>query len=151
SVLRRSNGIPVSRSLATVSMDKAMDLVPAVALIAVLPFAGLQLGGSLWAFLLSALAVVVLGGLVLALAAWRRELAVSVLARPVAKVLPSAAGVRVERFIVQFVDTLRALVRQPRLMSVAAAYTAVAVALDALFCLLPFRSVVVSVPLPGGV
>jgi dolichol-phosphate mannosyltransferase len=147
-LLRRSNGIPVSRSLATVSMDKAMDLVPAVALIAVLPFAGLQLGGSLWALLLSALAVVVLGGLVLALAAWRRELAVSVLARPAAKVLPSAAGERVERFIVQFVDTLRALVRQPRLMSVAAAYTAVAVALDALFCLLAFRAVGVSVPLP---
>jgi uncharacterized membrane protein YbhN (UPF0104 family) len=31
-LLRRSNGVPVSRSLATVSMDKAMDLLPAVAL-----------------------------------------------------------------------------------------------------------------------
>jgi dolichol-phosphate mannosyltransferase len=147
-LLRRSNGIPVSRSLATVSMDKAMDLVPAVALIAVLPFAGLQLSGSLWALLLSALAVVVLGVLVLALAAWRRDLALSVLTRPVAKVLPSAARQRVEPFIVQFLDTLRALVRQPRLMSVAAVYTAAAVALDALFCLLAFRAVGVSVSLP---
>jgi dolichol-phosphate mannosyltransferase len=147
-LLRRSNGIPVSRSLATVSMDKAMDLVPAVALIAVLPFAGLQLSGSLWVLLLSALAVVVLGSLVLALAAWRRDLALSVLTRPVAKVLPSAARQRVEPFIVQFVDTLRVLVRQPRLMSVAAVYTAVAVALDALFCLLAFRAVGVSVSLP---
>ena len=147
-LLRRSNGIPVSRSLATVSMDKAMDLVPAVALIAVLPFAGLQLSGSLWALLLSALAVVVLGSLVLALAAWRRDLALSVLTRPVAKVLPSVARQRVEAFIVQFVDTLRALVRQPRLMSVAVVYTAVAVALDALFCLLAFRAVGVSVSLP---
>jgi dolichol-phosphate mannosyltransferase len=147
-LLRRLNGIPVSRSLATVSMDKAMDLVPAVALIAVLPFAGLQLSGSLWALLLSALAVVVLGSLVLALVAWRRDLALSVLRRPVAKVLPSAARHRVEPFIVQFVDTLRALVRQPRMMSVAAVYTAVAVALDALFCLLAFRAVGVSVSLP---
>jgi dolichol-phosphate mannosyltransferase len=147
-LLRRSNGIPVSRSLATVTMDKAMDLVPAVVLIAVLPFAGLQLSGSLWALLLSALAVVVLGGLVLVLAAWRRDLALSVLTRPVARVLPSAARERVEPFIVQFVDTLRALVRQPRLMSVAAMYTAVAVALDALFCLLAFRAVGVSVSLP---
>src|SRR5215217_599353 len=147
-LLRRSNGIPVSRSLATVSMDKVMDLVPAVALIAVLPFAGLQLSGSLWALLLSALAVVVLGSLVLALAAWRRDLALSVLTRPVAKLLPSAARQRVEPFIVQFVDTLGALVRQPWLMSVAAVYTAVAVALDALFCLLAFRAVGVSVSLP---
>jgi dolichol-phosphate mannosyltransferase len=147
-LLRRSDGIPVSRSLATVSMDKAMDLLPVVALIAVLPFAGLQLSGSLWALLLSALAVVVFGSLVLALVAWRRELALSVLARPMAKVLPSAARQRVEPFMVQFVDTLRALVRQPRLMSVAAVYTAVAVALDALFCLLAFRAVGVSVSLP---
>lgn len=147
-LLRRSNGIPVSRSLATVSMDKAMDLVPAVALIAVLPFAGLQLSGSLWALLLSALAVVLLGGFVLALAAWRRDLALSVLMRPVGKVLPGAARQRVEPFIVQFVDTLGALVRQPRLMSIAAGYTAVAVALDALFCLLAFRAVGVSVSLP---
>jgi len=147
-LLRRSNGIPVSRSLATVTMDKAMDLVPAVALIAVLPFAGLQLSGSLWALLLSALAVVVLGSLVLVLAAWRRDLALSVLTRPMAKMLPSVARERVEPFIVQFVDTLRALVRQPRLLSVAAVYTAVAVALDALFCLLAFRAVGVSVSLP---
>ena len=55
-LLRRSNGIPVSRSLATVTMDKAMDLVPAFAIIAVLTFAGLQLSGSLWALQLSALA-----------------------------------------------------------------------------------------------
>jgi dolichol-phosphate mannosyltransferase len=147
-LLRRSNGIPVSRSLATVTMDKAMDLVPAVALIAVLPFAGLQLSGSLWALLVSALAVVVLGSLVLVLAAWRRDLALSVLTRPVARVLPSAARQRVEPFIVQFVDTLRALVRQPRRLAVAAVYTAVAVALDALFCLLAFRAVGVSVSLP---
>jgi uncharacterized protein (TIRG00374 family) len=146
-LLRRSNGIPVSRSLATVSMDKAMDLLPAVALIAVLPFAGLQLSGSLWALLLSALAVVVLGGLVLALAAWRRDLALSVLTRPLAKVLPSAARQRIEPFIAQFLDTLATLVRQPRLMSIAALYTAAAVALDALFCLLAFRAVGVSVSL----
>src|ERR671923_2326770 len=85
-LLRRSNGIPVSRSLATVSMDKAMDLLPAVALIVVLPFTGLRLSGSLWALLLSALAVVGLGGLVLALAAWARQRALPVLARPLAKV-----------------------------------------------------------------
>src|SRR5207248_6412062 len=38
--------------------------------------------------------------------------------------------------------------RQPRVMAVAAAYTAVAVVLDALFCLLAFRAVGVSIALP---
>jgi uncharacterized protein (TIRG00374 family) len=147
-LLRRLNGIPVSRSLATVSMDKAMDLLPAVALLALLPFVGLHLSGSLWVLLLSAMAAVVVVVLVLALAAWRRELALAVLTRPLAKVLPGAARQRVEPFIVQFVDTLLALIRQPRLMLVAAGYTAVAVCLDALFCLLAFRAVGVDVALP---
>jgi uncharacterized protein (TIRG00374 family) len=147
-LLRRTNGIPLSRSLATVSMDKAMDLLPAVALLALLPFAGLHLGRLLWLLLLLALAAVALAAAVLALVAWRRELAVSVLTRPLAKVLPGSARQRAEPFITQFVDTLLALIRKPRVMCVAAAYTAVAVVLDALFCLLAFRAVGVSVTLP---
>jgi len=147
-LLRRSNGIPVSRSLATVSMDKAMDLLPVIGLLALLPFVGLRLSRPLWLLLLTALAVVVLAVLVLALATWRRELALAALTRPFARVLPGAARQRVEAFIVQFVDTLLALIRQPRLMLVAAAYTAAAVSLDALFCLLAFNAVGVAVALP---
>jgi uncharacterized protein (TIRG00374 family) len=147
-LLRRTNGIPVSRSLATVSMDKAMDLLPAVALLALLPFAGLHLSRLLWLLLLMALAAVALAAAILALVAWRRELAVSVLTRPLAKVLPGSARQRVEPFITQFVDTLLTLIRKPRVMGVAAGYTAAAVVLDALFCLLAFRAVGVSVTLP---
>jgi uncharacterized protein (TIRG00374 family) len=147
-LLRRTNGIPVSRSLATVSMDKVMDLLPAVALLALLPFAGLHLGHLLWLLLLLALSAVALAAAALALVAWRRELALSVLTRPLAKVMPGAAHQRVEPFITQFIDTLRALIRKPRVMGVAAAYTAVAVVLDALFCLLAFRAVGVPVALP---
>jgi uncharacterized protein (TIRG00374 family) len=147
-LLRRSNGIPVSRSLATVSMDKAMDLLPAVALLALLPFVGLHLGRALWLLLLSALLALVLAAALLGLAAWRRDLALSVLMRPLTKLLPGTVGQRVEPFITQFVDTLLALIRQPRLMFVAAGYTAVAVVLDAVFCLLAFRAVGVAVALP---
>jgi uncharacterized protein (TIRG00374 family) len=147
-MLRRSNGIPVSRSLATVSMDKAMDLLPVVALLAILPFSGLHLARALWLVLLSALSVLVLIALVLGLAAWRRDTALNVLTRAVGKLLPRRARERVGPFVTQFVETLVALVRQPRLMLAAAAYTAVAVVLDALFCLLAFRAVGVSIALP---
>jgi len=147
-LLRRTDGIPVSRSMATVSMDKAMDLLPAVALLAVLPFAGLQLGRLLWLLLLSALVALVFIAVALAVAARRRDLATSVLTRPLARVLPGAARQRVEPFVAQFLDTLLALIRKPRVMLVAAAYTAVAVMLDALFCLLAFAAVGVSVALP---
>ncbi|MFL5838496.1 MAG: lysylphosphatidylglycerol synthase transmembrane domain-containing protein [Solirubrobacteraceae bacterium] len=147
-LLRRSDDIPVSRSLATVSIDKAMDLLPAIALLALLPFVGLNLGRPLWILLLSALAAVAVAVVVLALAAWRRDLALAILTRPLVKVLPGAARQRIEPAIALFVDTLLALVRQPRLMGVAAVYTAVAVALDALFCLFAFKAVGVALPLP---
>jgi uncharacterized protein (TIRG00374 family) len=147
-LLRRSNGIPVSRSLATVGMDKAMDLMPAVVLLALLPFVGLHLDRMLWVLLLSALTAVAFVVIVLALAAWRPQLAESVVTRPLVKVLPPAAGHRLGPFIAQFMETLLALVRQPGLMARAAAYTALAVVLDALFCLLAFKAVGVSIGLP---
>ncbi len=147
-LLRHSTGIPVSRSLAAVSMDKAMDLLPVVALLAVLPFAGLHLSGPLWLLLLSALAVVGFGAGILALAAWRRERALALLTRPVAAMLRGGAGDRIGAFIAAFVDTLLALIRQPRLLLIAAAYTTIALCLDSLFCLLAFRAVGVAVPVP---
>jgi uncharacterized membrane protein YbhN (UPF0104 family) len=62
--------------------------------------------------------------------------------------LPTGLRRRVEPFIAQFIETLLALVRQPRLMLTATAFTAVAVSLDATFCLLAFKAVGVSVSLP---
>jgi uncharacterized membrane protein YbhN (UPF0104 family) len=46
------------------------------------------------------------------------------------------------------VDTLLSLIRQPHVLLVGAAYTAVAVCLDALFCLLAFRAVGATVAVP---
>jgi uncharacterized protein (TIRG00374 family) len=147
-LLRHSNGIPVSRSLAAVSMDKAMDLVPVIGLLAVLPIAGLRLSGALWLLLLSALAVVALGLGFLALAAWRRDRALALLAGPVTALLPKGAGERIGMFIASFVDTLLALIRRPRLLLTAGAYTMIALCLDSLFCLLAFRAVGAAVPVP---
>jgi uncharacterized protein (TIRG00374 family) len=147
-LLRRSNGIPVGRSLPTVTMDKAMDLLPAVGLLALLPFVHLRMTRPLWLLLVSALAVLGLGALVLGLAAWRRDRTLIWLTRVLVKILPRSVRRRVEPFVVQFIDTLLALIRQPRLLLIAALYTAVAVGLDALFCWLAFRAVGESVALP---
>jgi uncharacterized protein (TIRG00374 family) len=147
-LLRRSDGITVSRSLATVSMDKALDLMAVLALLAVLPFVPVHLSYALWVLLLSALAVVGLGVAVLALAGWRRQRSLDLVFRPVARLMPSGATERIEAFVLTFVDTLLALIRQPRIMITAAAYTVVALLLDALFCLLAFRAVATVVPIP---
>jgi uncharacterized protein (TIRG00374 family) len=147
-LLRQTDDVPVSASMATVSMDKVMDLLPAVALLGLLPFVHLHLSRVLWFLLLSALVVVGFAAFVLALAAWRRERAQALLTRLLGVLLPRRVRERIAPFILLFIDTLLALIRRPRLLLIAAGFTAVAVSLDALFCLLAFRAVgaVVSVP-----
>jgi uncharacterized protein (TIRG00374 family) len=147
-LLRRTDGIAVSRSLATVGVDKAMDLLPAVVLLALVPFVHLRLSRPLWVLLVCALVVVTAGGIVLALAAWRRDRTLAMLTRAIAVLLPARLSNRVEPFITRFTDTLVGLIRQPRVLVVATGYTAVAVCLDALFCLLAFRAVGASVAVP---
>jgi uncharacterized protein (TIRG00374 family) len=147
-LLRRTNGIAVSRSLATVSLDKTMDLLPAVALLALVPFVHLRLSRPLWLLLLSALVVVAAAGLVLVFAAWRQDRALALLTSGLAVFLPARLRSAVEPFIARFVATLLSLIRQPRVLLIAAAYTAVAVCLDATFCLLAFRAVGSPVAVP---
>jgi uncharacterized protein (TIRG00374 family) len=147
-ILRRTDGILVSRSLATVTMDKAMDLFPAVIILTVVPMAQLQVGGSLWLFLVFPLLLLVLGGSLLALASWQRDRTVTSLSRFLRAILPDRVADRVEPFIMGFVDTLLDLLRRPRLFLAAGAYTVVAVTLDALFCYLAFRAVGTSLSLP---
>jgi uncharacterized protein (TIRG00374 family) len=147
-LLRRTNGIPVSRSFAAVSMDKAMDLLPVVALLAALPFAPFHLSTPLWALLISTLAVLGLGATVLGLMIWRPERFIGLVVGAVSAVLTKTARARVETFVVSFVNTLRALVRRPRVLVTALAYTAIALGLDAAFCLTAFRAVGVDVAFP---
>ena len=117
-------------------------------LLGVLPFVPLRLSAGLWLLLCSALAVVCVGATVIALAAWRRDLAMAMLVRPVTVLLPARARLGVEAFVVQFTDSLVTLIRQPRLLLIAGGYTAVALCLDALFCWLAFRAVGVDVAVP---
>jgi uncharacterized protein (TIRG00374 family) len=145
-LLRRLDNIPMSDSLSTVTMDKAMDLLPAAALLALLPFLPFQLPRPLWTLLLLALVALVCGALFLLLAAWRRRLALSMLNRCVA-LLPRSLH-RIEPFAVRFLDTLLELAIRPRLLLTAALFTTVAVCLDALFCLLAFAAVGAQVSFP---
>lgn len=140
-MLRRTNGIPVSRSLATVSMDKSMDLLPGVALLVAVPFAHLHLSGALWSILLLASTGFVGIVVILAFAAWKRDRALAFVSRLLTLVLPRRISSRTTPFVANFVDTMLALVRRPRLMLIASLYTAVAASLDALFCYFAFHAV----------
>lgn len=140
-LLRRTDRVPVSQSLATVSMDRSMDLLPAIVLIGLAPFAHLHLSRPLWIVLLLASAGVALALLGVAIAALARQRASRLLSGLLGPILPRGAGERVEPLIGTFLDTLAALARRRSALVVAAALTAGAVCLDALFCLLAFRAV----------
>ena len=140
-LLRRTDGVPVSRSLATVSMDRSMDLLPAIVLLVLAPFMHLHLSRPLLVVLLLASAGVGLALLGLAFLARGRRQASWLMAR----VLPRGAQERIEPLIDTFLDTLVALTRRPSVLLVAAALTAIAVCLEGLFCLLAFRAVGVHV------
>jgi uncharacterized protein (TIRG00374 family) len=146
-LLRHSNGIPVNKSLAAVSMDKAMDLLPAAALLALAPFVGLRLSRPLWIVLAVTLVALGFCAGVLTLAAWRRDRAVALITRPLEAILRDWARDRVAPFIAGFMDTIIALFRRPRILLAAAIYTILALGLDALFCLLAFKAVGVTVTL----
>src|SRR6266516_286049 len=78
-LLRRLDAIPISRSLPTVTMDKAMDLLPAVGLLLLLPFVPVHLSRPLWVLLLTVLVFLGLGVFVLGLMLWRRPVALALL------------------------------------------------------------------------
>lgn len=146
-LLRKLNDIPVSDSLPTVAMDKTMDLLPAVGLLLLLPLMPFQLSKPLWALLLMVLAVLICGAVFLALAAWRRQTALALMSWVFAR-FPGFARQRLEPFALRFVNALLAIVVRPRLMLIAAAYTIVAVSLDALSCLLAFAAVGATIAFP---
>ena len=146
-LLKRSDGVPVSRSMATVGMDKTMDLLPAVAILTLVPLVGLHLNGLLWFVLIVTLGSLALAAALLLFALWQRDRTLAVLNRMLARVLRGRAQQHIEPAIVMFVDTVLALIRQPRVLLVATVYTGAAASLDALSCLFSFKAVGVAVGL----
>ena len=50
-ILKKTANIPVSQSLPTVAMDKALDLMPALFIIAIVPFLGVKMSFEIWLIL----------------------------------------------------------------------------------------------------
>lgn len=131
-VLKRKAGIPLSHSLPTITMDKAFDLLPALFVIAVVPFAGVQLDIKLWSVLL--LATGCLLGLILfvILASWKRTVAIGLLQRATG-MLPKFLGSKIEGFVTGFVDALLLSAKNPRVLLSAVLLTCIAVTFDGLY------------------
>ena len=139
-MLKRTSGIPVSKSLPTVAMDKALDLMPALFIMVIVPLLGIKMDIKLWVVL------AFVGGLLMCLiffvilAAWKRDAAIRVLQR-MTGLLPKVIAGKIEGFATGFVDSLLMGASQPRIFVPAMLLTVVAVIFDALFAMLAFWTV----------
>jgi uncharacterized protein (TIRG00374 family) len=139
-MLKRIANIPVSKSLPTVAMDKALDLLPALFIMAIVPFLGIQMDIKLW------LVLATVGGLLIGLiffvilAAWKRTAAIKLLQK-MTGLLPKSIASKIEGFATGFVDSLLAAASQPKIFIPAVLLTCVAIIFDGLFAMLAFWTI----------
>lgn len=139
-MLKRIANIPISQSLPTVAMDKALDLMPALLIMVIVPFLGIEMDIKLW------LVLGMVGGLLVCLiffvllAAWKRTAAINLLQR-LTGFLPGGIGAKIAGFATGFVDSLLAGASRPRIFIPAMLLTLVAVICDGLFAMLAFNTV----------
>ncbi|HYU72593.1 MAG TPA: lysylphosphatidylglycerol synthase transmembrane domain-containing protein [Ktedonobacteraceae bacterium] len=139
-MLKRIAAIPISRSLPTVAMDRSMDLLPALVIMAIVPFLGVQMDIRLW------LVLGMVGGLLIVLASfigltvWKRTAAIAMLHKIIG-VLPRAIGSKMEAFATGFVDSLLAGASRPHIFLPAVALTCLAVICDSLFAMFAFWTI----------
>src|SRR6266849_2415363 len=139
-MLKRIANIPVSKSLPTVAMDKALDLLPALLILAIVPFLGIAMDIKLWLILGT------VGGLLLGLiffiglAAWKRVAAVTLL-HTMTGILPKAIGDKIAGFATGFIDSLLLAASRPSIFLPAVLLTCVAVIFDGLFAMLAFWTI----------
>jgi uncharacterized protein (TIRG00374 family) len=146
-MLKRIARIPVSRSLPTIILDKSLDLIPALFIIAIVPFLGLQMDVKLWLVLGAVSGLLFAAVFFVALAAWKRASAIALLHR-MGGVLPGSVSSKVEGFATGFVDSLLMGAKRPKTFMLAIILTCVAVGFDGLFGLLAFS--VIGFPIPYG-
>jgi uncharacterized protein (TIRG00374 family) len=144
-MLKRLARVPISQSVSTVAMDKALDLVPALFIMAIVPFLGLHMDIKLW------LVLGLVGGLLIsliffvALATWKRQSAIELLHR-LSGIFPKSLGSKIEGFAIGFIDALLLGARRPKMFIAAVLLTGIAVAFDGLFAMLAFW--VIGFPIP---
>ncbi len=139
-MLKQSTGIAVSKSLSTVAMDKALDLMPALFIMAIVPLLGIPMDIKLWAVLAFVSGILVSLLCFVLLAAWKRDAAIGLLQK-LTGLLPQAIAGKIEGFATGFVDSLLMGARQPRIFLPAILLTCVAVIFDGLFAMLAFWTI----------
>ena len=145
-MIKRITGVPISRSLPTVAMDRSLDLMPALFIIIIVPLLGVPMDFKLWVVLGIVVGLLVSLISLVALAAWKRAAAIAFLQK-ITSMLPKTIGDKIEGFATGFVDSLLMGASRPRIFLPAILLTCVALTFDGLFAMLAFWTIGYYIPL----
>lgn len=140
-ILKRIKRVPISQSLPTVAMDKSLDLMPALFIMAAVAFIpGIHMSATLWA-ILGLVGGILLGTIfTVALMAWNRAAATKFI-HMMLRILPKGIGAKIEGFALGFVDSLLDGASRPKTFIPAILLTCLAITCDGLFAWFAFLTV----------
>jgi uncharacterized protein (TIRG00374 family) len=140
-MLKRIAGVPVSQSLPTVAMDKALDLMPVLVIIAIVPLIpGIHMNVTLWLVMGLIASILVALMIVVALTWWKREAAIQLI-NFFLRLLPKGIGAKIEGFAMGFVDSLIEGVKRPKSFIPAVILTALAILCEGIFAWQEFQAI----------
>jgi uncharacterized protein (TIRG00374 family) len=139
-ILKRIAGIPISRSLPTVAMDRSFDLLPALFLMVIIPLLGMQMDIKLWLILGTVGGLLICLIFFVGLAVWKRTAAITLL-RKITGILPRAMGGKIEGFATGCVDSLLIGASRPMIFIPAVLLTCLAVICDGLTAMFAFWTI----------
>lgn len=140
-ILKRIKRVPISQSLPTVAMDKSLDLMPALFIIAIVPFIpSIHMSALLWIILILVSSILIGIIVTVALMAWNRTTTTKLI-HIMLKILPKGIGAKIEGFALGFVDSLLAGASNPKTFIPAILLTCLAITCDGLFAWFAFMTV----------
>ncbi len=132
-MLKKVAGIPVSQSLPIVAMDKALDLMPVLVIIAIMPLIpGIHMNITLSLVMYLVASILVALMIVVGLTWWKRDVAIQLI-HFFLRLLPGKLGVQIEGFGMGFVDSLIEGLKRPGSFIPAALLTALAILCEGIF------------------
>lgn len=146
-MLKRIAAIPISRSLPIIAMDRSLDLLPALIIMALVPLLGLELDARLWMVLSAVTGLLVGITLFVLLTVWKRAVTIFLLYK-ITGMLPRTAGKNLEMFALNLIDSLITAASRPGIFLLALLLTSLAIICDGLFAMLAFRVIGFSIPFP---
>jgi uncharacterized protein (TIRG00374 family) len=139
-MLKRIAGIPISRSLPTVAMDRSLDLLPALIIMAIVPFLGVQMDIKLWLVLATVGGILIILVSFIALTVWQRAATIALLHK-IMGILPRAIGGKLEAFAIGIVDSLILGASRPYIFLPAVVLTCLAVICEGLCAMFAFWTI----------